>query len=121
MGWQGWGWFVAHWPWITGAFVALGGIWVWGGRLMTLGRWFCNRAHEKQHTKVLNHLRDRGVLGDFIEDIATATGMTVSKLEPRLEQLEKENRVWRHHTGRWMFGSKTPSGSPGPTTGAWGN
>jgi predicted Rossmann fold nucleotide-binding protein DprA/Smf involved in DNA uptake len=77
-------------------------------------RRIAKRKKEKKKTIILGYLRDRTISGGTVEQIATATGLKPKTVLPCLNELEKENRAWQHHDGRWRFGSKATSDDKAP-------
>jgi len=122
---QGWNWcmvlclWTRYWPWVAGAGTALGLLWLWWGRAMTLGQWLRNRydrkvlslMEEASRKARLEHPHMNIALLPFkISEIAADLNRTEGKVYKSLRRLEAQGKVHEVKMGEWSLGNQTQRG-----------
>jgi len=104
-----------YWPWVAGAGTALGLLWLWWGRAMTLGQWLRNRydrkvlslMEEASRKARLEHPHMNIALLPFkISEIAADLNRTEGKVYKSLRRLEAQGKVHEVKMGEWSLGSR---------------
>lgn len=107
---------VDYWPWITGGSAALGALWLWGGRIVTLGQWFKNRydgkvlsiMEEASRKARLEHPTMNIALMPFkVSELADELNRTHESVRKSLRRLDAKGKVQEVKKDEWCLGSRT--------------